>query len=71
MVGDAVAGAKPWAFAQWDTAAAVLDPHAVGVCVKPLLENVSSVDSAAFEQLMRRKPGERGKRERKQKRIQG
>ena len=66
MVGEAL----PWDFMEWDIAVGGLDPHAVGVAVKPLQAAGGgggpefSVDNTAFEQLMKSK-GKRGKQGRK------
>lgn len=45
---------------QWDLALEALDPHAVGVAVKPLKPRQGtpeSVDTAAFEQLLKSSKG--------------
>lgn len=52
-------GSPLWDFAQWDVALEAQAPHAVGVAIKPLTSSPpgASVDTTAFEQLMRRKGG--------------
>lgn len=69
---DAVQQYGGWDFVQWDTALAGIDPHCVGVAIKPLSaagpDPAASVDSAAFEQLMRRG---KGKQQQKQARQGG
>lgn len=58
MIDNVVVAAKPWDFAQYDVAADGLDPHAVGVAVKPLREvqddGAFSADAVAFEQVMKK-----------------
>ena len=50
-----------WDFIQWDTALPYLEPHIVGICIKPLNfksrseESNSSVDIETFRQLKKRK----------------
>ena len=59
-VGDTIANSQAWDFIQWDTAAGALDPHAVGVAIKPLQVGMSddfSVDAGTFEQVMKAKQG--------------
>lgn len=59
-VGDIIANSQAWDFIQWDTAAGALDPHAVGVAIKPLQVSLSddfSVDTGTFEQVMKAKQG--------------
>lgn len=52
-VGDVISENEGWDFCEWDTAAASLDAHAVGVCVKSIAESVpSSVDESSFEQIL-------------------
>jgi hypothetical protein len=54
---DALAAAAPWESADYDVAAAALDPHEVGVARKPRAVPggpPSSVDAAAFEAVGRR-----------------
>lgn len=56
-VGDVIAGVDVWDFCEYDTAAAGLDRHDVGVAVKGMREGVGrggSVDSSAFEALVRK-----------------
>lgn len=65
VVGESL----PWDFMEWDIAVDGLDPHAVGVAVKPLQaagggDPEFSVDNTAFEQLLKSK-GKRGKQGRK------
>lgn len=57
-----MAASQSWDFVQWDLASGALDPHAVGVAIKPLQgkgnslpEDEFSVDTAAFEQVMKAK----------------
>jgi SAM-dependent methyltransferase len=63
-VADVVGEAQPWDYMQWDLAVPSLDPHAVGVAVKPLAAaappgagagGAASVDKTAFEQVLRSK----------------
>jgi hypothetical protein len=64
-VADTIAAAVPWDFFQYDIASAALDPHAVGVAIKPLQATSSddfSVDNAAFEQVMKVKQGKSKKK---------
>ena len=59
-MGDVIAGARAWDFSQWDIACGVLDPHAVGVTIKPLqggaavgVDGEFSVEKEAFEQVLK------------------
>lgn len=64
-VGDVIASSQPWDFIQWDVASSALDPHVVGVAIKPLQATDSkdfSVDNAAFEQVMKIKQGKSKKK---------
>ncbi|KAH7621273.1 hypothetical protein Ndes2526B_g03614 [Nannochloris sp. 'desiccata'] len=57
-VGDVIANSQSWDFIQWDVASGALDPHIVGVAIKPLKATSKtdfSVDNAAFEQVMKAK----------------
>ncbi len=61
MIGNS----RPWDFIQWDVASSALDPHAVGVAIKPLQSSGNdefSVDNAAFEQVMKAKQGKNKKK---------
>ena len=57
-VGEIIAQSEDlWDFCEYDVAAASLDAHDVGVCVKSLDRNAtgpSSVDESSFEQLLQR-----------------
>jgi len=55
-----IANSQSWDFIQWDVASGALDPHVVGVAIKPLQASSSkdfAVDNAAFEQVMKAKRG--------------
>ena len=62
---------RGWDFVQWDAALEGTDPHAVGVAIKPLADGGAggppgaSVDSVAFEQMMKRNSGKRNKQQAK------
>ncbi|KAI8100480.1 hypothetical protein M9435_006964 [Picochlorum sp. BPE23] len=59
-VGDVISENEGWDFCEWDTAAASLDAHAVGVCVKSITETVpSSVDESSFEQILQKRKKKR------------
>ena len=54
---------QQWDFIQWDLGAGSLDPHAVGVAIKPLqapVDDQFSADNATFEQVMKSKKGKSG-----------
>jgi hypothetical protein len=55
QIGDAVAAAREWDFSQWDEAAGALDPHAVGVAIKPLTatDDCFSADTSTFIEVMK------------------
>lgn len=55
-VGDVIAGLDVWDFCEYDTAAGGLDRHDVGVAIKGMREAEmgGSVDSSAFEALVRK-----------------
>ena len=61
-----MAAAKDWDFIQWDMASEALDPHAVGVAIKPLqgppggVNDDFSVDKGAFEQVLKQRKGGKG-----------
>ncbi len=64
-MGDIISKFQPWDFIQWDVASAALDPHTVGVAIKPVQATSSddfSVDNAAFEQVMKAKHGKNKKK---------
>lgn len=66
-VGDKVSKLAEWDFVQWDVAAGALDPHIVGVAVKPLQQkslssgSEFSVEKETFQQLMKSNKGKGGK----------
>lgn len=62
-VGDMIAQARPWDFVQWDLALDVLDPHVVGVAVKPLRQENGVQSSVDIETLLQlRKKGKNRRR---------
>lgn len=64
-MGDVIANSQAWDFIQWDIASGALDPHAVGVAIKPLQTTSTddfSVDTGAFEQVMKAKQGKNKKK---------
>jgi hypothetical protein len=58
-----------WQAVYWDVAVAPLDPHLIGIAAKPeqdvMIDDIASVDSAVFEQVMKKKGKSKGAKRQK------